>query len=82
DTWAIIQSVLQNADDPRIPLCQPECDDWDEDGSDWQGFQVVTCLLAENRDYGRGTDLRIEANELGVGLNSRVSEKENSNYLE
>lgn len=34
-------------------------------------------LLAENRDHGRVRDLRIDANELEMGLNSRVFEKEN-----
>ncbi|KFY28763.1 hypothetical protein V493_02772 [Pseudogymnoascus sp. VKM F-4281 (FW-2241)] len=31
----------------------PECDPWDEDGSDRQGFRVVTRLLAEGRDSGK-----------------------------
>ena len=62
---------------PIIRTCVPECNDWNEDGSDWQGFRVVTRLLAEDRDYGRVTDLRIDANELEMGLNSRVFEKEN-----
>ncbi|KFY89739.1 hypothetical protein V500_05528 [Pseudogymnoascus sp. VKM F-4518 (FW-2643)] len=44
---------------PIIRTCVPECDDWDEDCSDWQGFWVVTRLLAEDRDYGRVTDLRV-----------------------
>lgn len=55
----------------------PECDPWDEDGSDWQGFRVVTRLLAEGRDSGRVTDLCVDAHELEMGLNSRVFEREN-----
>ncbi|KFY88162.1 hypothetical protein V498_06888 [Pseudogymnoascus sp. VKM F-4517 (FW-2822)] len=67
-----------------IPRCWPvpngiipECDPWDEDGSDWQGFRVVTRLLAEGRDLGRVTDLCVDAHELEMGLNSRVFEREN-----
>ncbi|KFY31256.1 hypothetical protein V493_01264 [Pseudogymnoascus sp. VKM F-4281 (FW-2241)] len=55
----------------------PECDDWNEDGSDWQGFRTVTRVLAEGRDFGRVVDLRIDVHELETGLNSRVFEKEN-----
>ncbi|KFY93246.1 hypothetical protein V498_04518 [Pseudogymnoascus sp. VKM F-4517 (FW-2822)] len=55
----------------------PECDDWNEDGSDWQGFRTVTRVLAEGRDFGRVVDLRIDVHELETGLNSQVFEKEN-----
>ncbi|KAL5347109.1 hypothetical protein ACLOAV_008252 [Pseudogymnoascus australis] len=55
----------------------PECNEWDEDGSDWQGFRTVTRVLAEGRDFGRVVDLRIDVHELETGLNSRVFEKEN-----
>ncbi|KFZ24486.1 hypothetical protein V502_01038 [Pseudogymnoascus sp. VKM F-4520 (FW-2644)] len=53
----------------------PQCDEWDDYGSDWQGFQVATRLLAEDRDSGRVTDLCIDAHELEMGL--RVFEREN-----
>jgi hypothetical protein len=55
----------------------PQCDEWDDYGSDWQGFRVATRLLAEDRDSGRVTDLCIDAHELEMGLNSRVFEREN-----
>jgi hypothetical protein len=55
----------------------PECDDWNEDGSNWQGFRTVTRVLAEGRDFSRVVDLRIDVHELEMGLNSRVFEKEN-----
>lgn len=42
----------------------PQCDEWDDYGSDWQGFRVATRLLAEDRDSGRVTDLCIDAHEL------------------
>ncbi|OBT46431.1 hypothetical protein VE00_03309 [Pseudogymnoascus sp. WSF 3629] len=47
------------------------------DGSDWQGFRVVTRLLAEGRDSGGVTNLCVDAHELEMGLNSRVFEREN-----
>lgn len=59
---------------PAIDTIVPE---WDDDGSDWQGFRVVTRLLAENKDCGRVTDLRMDTNRLELGLNSRMFEKEN-----
>ncbi|KFY19068.1 hypothetical protein V493_08164 [Pseudogymnoascus sp. VKM F-4281 (FW-2241)] len=55
----------------------PECDEWDEDGGDWQGFRTVTRVLAEGRDFGRVVDLRIDVHELETGLNSRVFANEN-----
>jgi len=58
---------------PVTNLSEPECDD----GSDWQGFRVVTRLLAEDKDSGRVTDLRIDVNALETGLNARVFEREN-----
>ncbi|KFY79548.1 hypothetical protein V499_01480 [Pseudogymnoascus sp. VKM F-103] len=63
---------------PPADRCQPECDEWDEDGNDWQGFRTVMRVLAEGRDCYRVMDLRIDDNEMGtMGLNSRVFEKEN-----
>ncbi|KFX85838.1 hypothetical protein V490_09380 [Pseudogymnoascus sp. VKM F-3557] len=55
----------------------PECEEWEEDGCDWQGFRTVTRVLAEGRDFGRVVDLRIDVHELKAGLNSRAFEKEN-----
>ncbi|KFX97115.1 hypothetical protein O988_05024 [Pseudogymnoascus sp. VKM F-3808] len=55
----------------------PECDEWEEEGTDWQGFRTVTRVLTEGRDFGRVVDLRIDVHELETGLNSRVFEKEN-----
>ncbi|OBT96239.1 hypothetical protein VE01_05822 [Pseudogymnoascus verrucosus] len=63
---------------PPADRCQPECDEWDEDGNDWQGFRTVMRVLTEGRDCYRVMDLRIDDNEMGtMGLNSRVFEKEN-----
>ncbi|KFY05557.1 hypothetical protein V492_08454 [Pseudogymnoascus sp. VKM F-4246] len=62
---------------PITDTFTPECNEWDEDGSDWQGFRTVTRVLAEGRDFGRVVDLRVDAHELEIGLNSRVFEKEN-----
>lgn len=63
---------------PPADRCQPECDEWDEDSNDWQGFRTVMRVLAEGRDCYRVMDLRIDDNEMGtMGLNSRVFEKEN-----
>ncbi|KAL7628434.1 hypothetical protein AAE478_002637 [Parahypoxylon ruwenzoriense] len=62
---------------PVTDRSEPECDEWNDDGNDWQGFRVVTRLLAENKDANRVTYPRIDTNTLETGLNSRVFEKEN-----
>jgi hypothetical protein len=62
---------------PLSESITPECDEWEEDGSDWQGFRTVTRVLAEGRDFGRVIDLRIDVHELETGLNLRVFENEN-----
>jgi hypothetical protein len=59
---------------------EPECPKWNGCGSDWQGFRVVTRVLAENRGGAgeRVTQLRVDSHALETGLNARVFEKENS----
>jgi hypothetical protein len=67
---------------PVTSLSEPDCDEWDDDGSNWQDFRVVTRLLAEDKDSGKVTDLRIDVNALETGLNARVFERENRSLTE
>ncbi|KAF3021142.1 hypothetical protein E8E14_013805 [Neopestalotiopsis sp. 37M] len=65
---------------PVVDHILPDCPEWEDDGSDWQGFRVVTRVLAENKDHGRVTDLRVDACQLETGLNSLVFEAENDTF--
>lgn len=63
---------------PFEDLRIPEVPCWENEGSDWQGFRVVTRILAENRDYGRVTDLRVDVSHLQTGLNVMVFDHESN----
>lgn len=54
----------------------PEVPSWENEGSDWQGIRVITRALAENRDSGKVTDLRIDASQVQTGLNIMVFDQE------
>ncbi|KAH6659011.1 hypothetical protein BKA67DRAFT_640346 [Truncatella angustata] len=56
----------------------PECPAWENTGSDWQGFRIVSSVLAQNKDLGRVTDLCINAYQLETGLNLRVFDRESN----
>lgn len=62
---------------PVTELAQLECPEWEDDGIDWQGFRAVTRALAQQKDEGRVTELRVDAGQLETGLNSHVFEQEN-----
>ncbi len=57
---------------PVTGLTQPECPEWDDSGGNWQGFRAVVRALAQDKDLGRVTELRVDANGLEAGLNSRL----------
>lgn len=67
---------------PVIAIDEDEYKEWDDDGCDWQGFRAVMRLLAENKDSGNVTDLRIDAETLETGLNSGVFERENRTFTD
>lgn len=60
---------------PVTGLAQPLCPDWDDDGGYWQGLRAVLRVLARNQDLGRVTEMRVDANWLETGLNSRLFEE-------
>ncbi|KAK7743718.1 hypothetical protein SLS62_010497 [Diatrype stigma] len=61
---------------PVTGLSQPDCPGWDDDdGGHWQGFRAVVRVLARNRDLGRVTEMRVDANWLETGLNSSLFEQ-------